>query len=331
MIKSLFFALMVLLIFSCSTEKKLKKIEKFLEKRNIEEYIPEYSEFVIKNNRFNRNIFNKDYSPSVKYEFYYNKHSYLLSNQKLSNNSMKLNYYYLTPITYYHVNKFSYHIKNFDFFYYKNLFRIISLTKSKLILFSTGNDNIIGEIPNEINIFNHKKLEMLIHEENPLFYEYFINFINFKYKFKTIKSYIILKYSKKFIKNKYNKEIIKNSYILIVTLKDFEEITQFKKMISKTCFHYTVNLKDIYSTKDKSLYMFFNGDKIIFAKNMNILEVLNKINKIPLTKLKRNKKNNGYVIVKNKEYLENVFPVFKKIKFKGKIIYYFFDYRRKND
>ncbi len=329
MIKSLLFTLIVLSIFSCSTEKKLRKIEKKLEKRNIEEYIPRNSEFVIKNNKFNRNLFNKNYSPSVKYEFYYNKHSHLLSNQKTSNNTMKLNYYYLTPITYYHVNKFNYHIKNFDFLYYKNLFRIISLTNSQLVLFSTGNDNIIGEIPKEINIFKNKKLEILIHEENPLFYNYFINFINFKYKFKTIKSYIMLKYSKRFIKNKYGKEIIKNPYILIVSLKDFEEISQFKKIISKTYFHYTVNLKDIYSTKDKSLYMFFNGDKIIFAKNMNVLKVLDKINKIPLTKLKKNNKNNGYIMVENKEYLENIFPVFKKIKFKGKIVYYFFDYRRK--
>ncbi len=331
MIKFPLFSLLIILILSCSTEKKVKKPIKKLSKRKIEEYIPEKVEFAIKNNKFNRKIFNKNYSPFVKYEFYLNKHSYFLSDRKLNNNSMKLNYYYLNPVTYYHVNKFNYNIKDFDFFYHKNLFRIISLSKSRLILFSTGDDSTSGEITKEINIFKDKKVDILVHEENPLFYDYFTTLINFNYKFKTINSYIMLKYSKEFIKNKYNKKIIQNSYILIVTLRDFEEINNFKKIISQNHLHYTINLKDIYSTDDKSSYIFFNGDKIIFSQNMNILNILEQINKIPLTNLKSKNKNNGYIITGNKKYLENIFPFFKDINFNGEIIYYFFDFRRKNE
>jgi hypothetical protein len=197
-----------------------------------------------------------------------------------------------------------------------------------MTIFSTGNDKIIGEIPEEINIFKDKELDILVNEENPLFYDYFVSFIDFKYKFKSIKSYFLIKYSQKIKKMKFYEENTEESYILIINLKDFEEISQFKKLISVSNIHYTVSLKDIYSSTDKSLYIFFNGDKIIFAKNINSLELLDKINKIPLTKLNKLEKNNGYIIVTKKEYLENIFNIFKKIDFKGKITYYFFDYKK---
>lgn len=322
-------SLLIVSIFflSCSVEKKVVKKERKIEKRDIEVYIPEDSEIVIKNNKFNKLLFNKNYSPSVKYEFCKNKITYLLLNHKPQGESLKLNYYYLTPVIYYHVNKFKYNIKDFDFFYYKNLYRVISLNNKELVLFSTGNDNIIGEIPLEIKVFNNNNIDLLICETNPLFYKKFTELINLKYKFSSLKSYLMIKYFKKINKNKYYKKILNDSYILIVTLSDFEEISSFKNLISNTFLHYTVDLKDIYSSKNKSLYILFNGDKIIFAKNINILKLLDKINKIPLTNLNKNDKNNGYLITKNIKYLRDIFTIFKKIKFEGKIIYYFFDYQ----
>jgi hypothetical protein len=321
--------LIYLFAFSCSNENKIiKKKEKIIPKRKVELYIPQNAEFVIKNNKLNKEIFNKDYSPSVIYEFYISDNRYFLSNQKRNIESFKLNHYYLTPKMYYHVGKFNYNLDDFDFCYHKNLFRIISLNDKEMTIFSTGNDKIIGEIPEEINIFKDKELDILVNEENPLFYDYFVSFIDFKYKFKSIKSYFLIKYSQKIKKMKFYEENTEESYILIINLKDFEEISQFKKLISVSNIHYTVSLKDIYSSTDKSLYIFFNGDKIIFAKNINSLELLDKINKIPLTKLNKLEKNNGYIIVTKKEYLENIFNIFKKIDFKGKITYYFFDYKK---
>ena len=330
-ISKILFLIVFLFIFSCSGEKKLvKKPIKKLEKIESSYYLPQFSSLVIKNNKLNRKIFNKDYSPSVIYEFEINKSIHFLFNDShiANKNSLKLNYYYLSPVTFYELGYFKYNIDEFDFYFQRNLFRVISLNKDEMTLFSTGYDDFKGEIPKEINIFNTNKIDIVVHEQNPLFYDYFIDIIDFKYKFKTIKSYFLIKYLREIEKKEFYKEVLETSYVLVVTLSDFEEITSFKKLISKTYIHHIVNFKDVYSSKNKKIYIFFNGDKIIFSKNINTLNLLNKLNKIPLTNINEMNKNNGYVITRNKKYLEAVFKIFKKINFDNKIIYYFFDYKK---
>jgi len=318
-----------LLFFSCASEKKLVKLPvKKMEKRNSLDYIPQFASLVIKNNKLNKKVFNRYYSPSVIYEFELNKSTYFLSNTKESSDaSLKLNYYYLSPIQTYETNSFQYNLSEFDFYFNRNLFRIFSLNDNKLVIFSTGDDSFKGEMPSDIKIFNNKKTDIIVHEEHPLFYDYFVSLVSFKYKFKTIKSYFLIKYLEEIEKTVFHDKKLENSYILIVTLSDFEEISSFKKLIAKTYNHHTINLKDVYSSKDKKMYIFFNGDKIIFSKNINSLKMIDKLNKIPLTKINELNKNNGYVITENKKYLSSVFKIFNEISFKSKIVYYFFDYK----
>ena len=323
--KFLIFLIISLIIFSCSPQNK-KIIKKKRKPLPVKIYIPQNPSLVIKNNKYNSILFDKNYDKSVKYEFIYKKQKYILTTSKPQTDYLKLSSCYLTPVTTYQVGKFNKDMDNFDFFYNGNLFRIISLNPQELILLSTGNTDISMPFQKLPEFVKESDAKFIIQEENPLFFEKVVKTIKFKYKFKSLSSYLLIMYNS--IKKTYmDKEKTLSPNILIITLKNFDEIERFKKKIIFKMLIYETDLKTIFSNKEKTIYIIFDGDKIIFLNNVNIYDFLEKLKKIPLTRIKKINVNQGYIFAKDINTIKKIFKIFEKITFNGYIKYYFFDFR----
>ena len=290
-------------------------------------YIPKNSEIVVKNDKNIAKLFSIEIKENSIFTFIKDSKKVTIFKEKIAN-SKKINSYYFDNLEFdynYKFGEFNKRFNNYNLYLYGNYINIISNKENKLKILSTKKSINKRDKKLLISLFNNKEVDFMIYENSPVFFDYFSKVIKTDYKFSSLKSYFFVKYKDKIKKKYFSKIEEKEKSILIITLRDWSKIMDFKHELEKSFNTQFLYSSKFYSDKKEEIFIFFKGDMIIVSKNLDPIKMLKKLKKIPFTSPKENKRNFGFILTDNHKKFKNLFRIFEFLEFSGKVEYYFYD------